>query len=87
MRILTASFGITFLILLAGCGSTDERQWMKINESYTVADFQRDVATCSNKDKINDDCMRSRGWVAVTPRAEKPQEFDPRRQDYTRKGY
>ena len=65
-------------LLLAGCVSSDERQWMKIKTEYTAAEFRRDLAECSENGELNDDCMRGRGWVALTPRAEKPKEFDPR---------
>lgn len=54
----------------AACGGLDEREWMKINEKYTAAEFQRDHAACSKSGKLDEACMRSRGWVAVS--ASKP---------------
>ena len=33
--------------IISGCGSASDRQWMKINEKYSTADFRRDHATCS----------------------------------------
>jgi len=51
---------------LGGC-VTDEREWMKLNERYTVDEFRRDREACSKTGKLDDACMRSRGWVAVNP--------------------
>jgi hypothetical protein len=54
--------------LLAGAGcASDDRQWLKLNEKYTTEDFRRDHAACSKGGKLDDTCMRSRGWVAVNP--------------------
>lgn len=50
----------------AACGGLDEREWMKINEKYTAAEFQRDHAACSKGGQLDETCMRSRGWVAVS---------------------
>ena len=58
---------------LGGCGTVDDdRQWMKINQRYTAEDFRRDLTDCSKSGKLDDDCMRARGWVAITPKVEKP---------------
>ena len=65
--------------LLSACASADNREWMKVNERYTVEDFRRDHAACSKGGKLDDACMRSRGWVDVrTDTSEKPQEFKRR---------
>lgn len=54
--------------LLAGCASSDDREWMKPGgSSYTQADFKRDVAACTRSGKLDEGCMKERGWVAVTP--------------------
>ena len=81
----------TFLViaaacLVAGCASSDERQWMKIKTSYTTDEFRRDLAECSKSGKLNDECMQARGWVALTPKSDKPREFDPRDKDYRNYG-
>jgi hypothetical protein len=60
--------GLGLLLLLGGCA----REWMKVNERYTVEDFRRDYADCSRGGTLDEPCMRSRGWVDVTPKAEKP---------------
>lgn len=62
-------------LLAAGC-ATDDRQWMKLSERYTTEDFRRDHAACSKGGKLDDGCMRGRGWVAVNPagKAETPKD-------------
>jgi hypothetical protein len=65
---------------LGGC-VTDEREWMKLNERYTVAEFQRDREACMVKGKIDDACMRSRGWVAVNPGGKAETPKDPHARD------
>ena len=52
---------------LAGCGAHDDREWMKVNQQYTTAEFQRDHKQCSKKGDLDDACMRERGWVPVHP--------------------
>jgi hypothetical protein len=61
--------------LVTGCDSSGGREWMKLNEKYTTEDFRRDYADCSKSGKVDESCMRSRGWVAVnTAKGEKPAE-------------
>lgn len=67
------------LLAAAGCAS-DERQWLKLNEKYTTEEFRRDHAACSRGGKLDDTCMRSRGWVAVNPSG-KAEVKDPRAQE------
>ena len=57
--------------LLAACGSS-EKQWYKPNAEYTVAEFQRDRTACEKKGEIDEECLRQRGWVSLTPDKEKP---------------
>jgi hypothetical protein len=52
--------------LLAGCAAS-ETQWMKVNEPYTTAEFQRDHAACSKGRALDEACMRSKGWVDLKP--------------------
>lgn len=58
---------LTLLVLaaaLAGCAV--EKQWMKVSEPYTTAEFRRDYAECSKKSgELDEDCMRARGWVEM----------------------
>ena len=78
--------GLSALLLvlpaLGGC-VTDEREWMKLNERYTVAEFQRDREACMKAGKIDDACMRSRGWVAVNPVGKAETAKDPHARDLT----
>jgi hypothetical protein len=65
MRRLVFSIPVV-LILAAGC-SYDERQWLKVDQKYTTDEFRRDHAACTKDGKLDDNCMRSRGWVAINP--------------------
>lgn len=62
----------TLLLTLAfwGCTRGPERQWYKIGQHYTTAEFERDKAECTREKKLDFDCMRKRGWVDVTPERE-----------------
>jgi hypothetical protein len=57
-------------------GCATEKQWMKVGESYSTAEFRRDHADCSKSDKLDEACLRARGWVDMKPsrgdRAEPP---------------
>lgn len=72
---------ITAVVLgsvISGCAASSDRQWMKINEQYSTADFRRDHAACMKGNTLDDACMRSRGWVDVSPsKAEKAPDHDP----------
>ena len=65
---------------VGGC-VTDEREWMKLNERYTVEEFRRDREACTTKGKLDDACMRSRGWVAVNPHGKPETAKDPHARD------
>ncbi|HEX3177726.1 MAG TPA: hypothetical protein VHZ49_13685 [Methylomirabilota bacterium] len=65
--------------VFAGCVHS-ETQWMKVNEPYTTAEFQRDHAACSKRlsGELDEDCMRGKGWVAVNPsRADRATDTPP----------
>jgi len=66
---------------LGGC-VTDEREWMKLDQRYTIEEFRRDRKACLKDGTIDDACMQGRGWVAVNPgvQAEKPK--DPHARDF-----
>ena len=59
--------GVLAVVLLAGCGSIEEKQWMKVGEKYTTAEFRNDMRDCAKSGKVDEDCMRARGWVSVNP--------------------
>ncbi len=70
-------------LLAAGC-ATDDRQWMKLSAKYTTEDFRRDHADCSKGGKLDDGCMRGRGWVAVNPSGKAETPKDPLARDIGR---
>jgi len=51
---------------LAGCASA-EREWLKPDQPYTAEEFRRDMSACSPGGKVDDACMKSRGWISVSP--------------------
>jgi hypothetical protein len=79
MRLVARALGLGLLLALAGCAQ--EKEWMKVGQPYTTEEFRRDYAECSRGGSLDESCMRSRGWVSVSPgRVEKPLPApDPRR--------
>lgn len=79
MRLVARAFGLGLLLALAGCAQ--EKEWMKVGQPYTTEEFRRDYAECSRGGSLDESCMRSRGWISVSPgRVEKsPPAPDPRR--------
>lgn len=75
---------VLLALSLAAC-ATDDRQWMKLDQKYTIEDFRRDTAECTKSGKLDDACMRAKGWIDVGPaRGEKPpdpygRDTNPRR--------
>ena len=57
--------GVTVLSLNA-CGSGSDKQWTKAGENYTVAEFQRDQTECTKGKVLDEDCMKDRGWIAIS---------------------
>ena len=70
---------VTSVLVLAACATETERQWMKLDQTYTTAEFRRDLAACTKSGNVDDECMKSRGWVAVTPPATKKPVEEPYR--------
>jgi len=81
MRWLRVLVALVWLVPALGGCVTDEREWMKLYERYTVAEFTRDRDACTKNGKIDDACMRSRGWVAVTPGGKAEAAKDPHARD------
>ena len=67
---------LTVAPMVAGC-VTDEREWLKLNQRYTTEEFRRDREACSKSGKLDDACMRDRGWVAVNPGGKAETSKDP----------
>jgi hypothetical protein len=66
---------LALALAMSGCASQD-KEWMKPDQKYTNAEFRRDYAACTKGGNLDEGCMRSKGWVAVSPgRVEKPQEI------------
>lgn len=65
------------------CGGIDERQWMKVNQRYTTAEFRQDLAECSPNKTLDEECMKTRGWVDVS-RSKSERDTDPRAQEPAR---
>ena len=68
MRVIR--FPLTLVVIaaaLAGCAA--EKQWMKVGEPYTTAEFRRDYSECSKtkSGELDEDCLRARGWVDMSP--------------------
>jgi hypothetical protein len=57
---------IVIVLPLTACGSGSEKQWYKPGGSYTVAEFQRDQATCTRDKVLDEDCLKERGWIAIS---------------------
>jgi hypothetical protein len=71
MRLFPALVGVVMGLVAWGCAS-DDRQWMKVGEKYTTAEFRRDYTECSRRGTLDEACLRGRGWVDV--KAGKPEE-------------
>ena len=55
-----------FVFSLTACSSEPERQWYKAGVSYTMAEFQRDQAACTKDKVLDEECMKERGWIAIS---------------------
>ncbi len=54
------------VLSLNACSSEPEKQWYKPARNYTVADFQRDQAQCTKDKVLDEECMKERGWIAIS---------------------
>ena len=71
------TYGVLLVALATSACGADNREWMKLDATYTTAEFRRDFQECTVKGKLDDDCMKSRGWVAVTPPKGEQKKEDP----------
>lgn len=70
-------YGVLLAALATSACASDTREWMKLDSTYTTAEFRRDLQECTIKGKLDDDCMKARGWVAVTPPKAEQKKEDP----------
>lgn len=56
---------------LTACASGAEKQWYKPGDKYTVAEFQRDQAACTKDKVLDEDCLKGRGWIAISADGDK----------------
>ena len=54
------------LVSAFGCASSDERLWYKPGGNYTTAEFNQDRDACMRGRKLDDDCLKAKGWVPVS---------------------
>ena len=61
--------GVLLLVAATLTGCATEKQWMKVGEPYTTAEFRRDYAECSKtkSGNLDEECLRARGWVDMNP--------------------
>jgi hypothetical protein len=76
MRFPLALAPLAASLLLGACDST-EKEWMKIGQRYTTEEFRRDHAACSKGSRLDEACMRGRGWVDVNAGKSDRVQSDP----------
>ena len=54
------------ILSLAACASEPEKQWYRPGGNYTTADFRRDEADCTKNKRLDEECLRERGWIAIS---------------------
>jgi hypothetical protein len=67
MQAFIALIALGVALALGACASEDNKEWMKLDGRATEADLKRDYTACSKSGKLDEECMRSRGWLAVSP--------------------
>ena len=67
MQAFIALIALCVALALGACASDDNKEWMKLDGRATEADLKRDYTACSKSGKLDEVCMRSKGWLAVSP--------------------
>jgi hypothetical protein len=67
MRMTLFLAGVGLALAVSGCSSGD-KEWMKVGQTYTVEEFRRDHAACTKAGRLDETCMRDRGWIDVSPK-------------------
>jgi hypothetical protein len=52
------TYGVLLVALATSACGADNREWMKLDSTYTTAEFRRDFQECTVKGKLDDDCMK-----------------------------
>jgi hypothetical protein len=78
MQLLVVLIAMSAALALGGCAS-EEKEWMKLDQKFTVAEFRRDYTSCSRNGKLDESCMRGKGWVAVSPGTPLEKAVEPAR--------
>jgi len=58
-------FLASIVVAQAACDYGQEMQWYKPG-GYSMAEFDRDKAECTKDKALVEECMKDRGWVAIT---------------------
>jgi len=53
-------------LLVAGCGTGQDKQWYKPSGNYTVTEFARDRDACTKNRELDEQCLKQRGWLPLT---------------------
>jgi len=61
---------------MCACG-TDSRKVDEARSDVHDGGVPADLQECTVKGKLDDDCMKARGWVAVTPPKAEQKKEDP----------
>ncbi len=56
---------------LTACASEPQKQWYKPGGNYTVAEFQRDETACTQNKVLDEECLKGRGWIAISADTDK----------------
>lgn len=66
-RLVLASVLVIAPLFLGACaGSGTARQWYKPNVDYTSAEFEQDEKACTRDRRLDEGCLRERGWVPLS---------------------
>jgi len=78
MTAVTRRLALLFLFSLAAvaCESVPEKQWYRPTGSYTLADFRRDEQGCTRDRRLDEECLKARGWVPLSADVE-PTKAEP----------
>ena len=76
-RIAAPCLPVLLALLAAGCSLDPDKQWYKPGGTYTMADFERDRVACTRNRVLDEECLKQRGWVALSPDRSPPAPTPP----------